>query len=41
VREVGRVDLELSLAAGGPDEDYYDFAPHSKTALVGTVRLAF
>lgn len=40
-REVGRMDVELSLTTGGPDKDYYEFTPHRKTAVAGTVRLTF
>jgi len=40
-RSFGKVDLDLSMSGGGPNRDYYDDSPRSKTALVGTVRVSF
>jgi len=40
-RSFGRLDLELSVSGGGPNRDYYDGDPHSRTALVGAARISF
>jgi uncharacterized protein (TIGR02001 family) len=38
---LGPLELDASLSGGGPNWDYYGAQPHSKTALVGTVRVSF
>jgi uncharacterized protein (TIGR02001 family) len=38
---LGPVELDASLSGGGPNRDYYGTQTHSKTALVGTVRVSF
>jgi uncharacterized protein (TIGR02001 family) len=38
---LGPVELDASLSGGGPDRDYYGVQTHSKTTLVGTVRVSF
>lgn len=40
-RVAGKLDVALSLSGGGPNRDYYGTQTHSKTALVGTVSVAF
>jgi hypothetical protein len=40
-KQLSQVDLEIGMSGGGPNQDYYNAAPHSKTALVGNLRFIF
>lgn len=40
-REFGRAEFGLALSGGGPDLEYFDGSPHTKTAVTATVRWAF
>ncbi|MBO9671517.1 MAG: hypothetical protein J7485_13480 [Sphingobium sp.] len=40
-REFGRAELGLTLSGGGPEREYFDGSPHTKTAVTATARWAF
>jgi hypothetical protein len=40
-RQLGPFDAQVELSGGGPDPDYFDGIPHSKTAAAGRITFNF